>query len=242
MCKKRTRRASGGFASFEKQRKVAALSGLMFQRASPIGKSLAAIMSRKGEWKMSGISVDRYKNESRGKRGTAKESLYFGAIGSKSNLYEVTLNYDTGHWCSCRGMTSKVRKYGAVGGLDPRNPLHWCKHVNTTRSPSAFELRVEARRIRNETFGIHEIPSDPETGRTIDDVPSPGSNRRRAIAGTKAKNGSSAAQDRLDEIEREREALLREIAAQESPISKAVAALVSEHGQKAVEDALGKAS
>ncbi len=188
-----------------------------------------------------GISVNRYKNEARGKRGTAKESLYFEAIGSKSNLYDVTLNYDTGHWCSCRGMTSKVTKFGAVGTLDPRNPQHWCKHVNTTRSPAAFELRIEARRIRNEIFGIHENPSDPETGRTIDEVPSSGSNRRQAVAATKAKKGNSGAQVRLDEIEREREALLREIAV-ESPIGKAVASLVSKHGLKAVEDALGKAS
>jgi hypothetical protein len=189
-----------------------------------------------------GVQVDRYKNESPGKRGTAKESLYFAVDGSGGNAYEDTLNYDTGHWCTCRGMTSKVRKFGAVGTLDPRNPQHWCKHINEVRGPGAFELRVEARRIRNECFGIHEAPADPETGRTIDEVPAPVTNRRKAVAHTKAKHGNTKQADRLAEIEAEREALLKEIAAEQSGINTTVANLVSEHGAEAIAKALKAAS
>jgi hypothetical protein len=189
-----------------------------------------------------GVQVDRYKNESPGKRGTAKESLYFAVDGSGGNAYEDTLNYDTGHWCTCRGMTSKVRKFGAVGTLDPRNPQHWCKHINEVRSPAAFELRVEARKIRNECFGIHEIPMDPETGRTVDEVPAPVTNRRKAVAHTKAKHGNTKQADRLAEIEAEREALLKEIAAEQTGINTAVATLVSEHGAEAIAAALKAAS
>ena len=191
-----------------------------------------------------GVQVDRYKNElPKGKkRATAKESLYFAVDGSGGNSYEATLNYDTGHFCSCRGMISKIRKFGAVGTLDPRNPQHFCKHVNEIRSPAAFELRIEARRIRNECFGIHEAPQDPETGRTIEEVPAPVSNRRKAVAATKAKNGNADAATRLAEIEAEREALLKEIANAQGAVNTAVATLVSEHGVEVVTAALKVAS
>ena len=191
-----------------------------------------------------GVQVDRYKNQSPTgkKRATAKESLYFSVDGSKGNSYENTLNYDTGHWCQCRGMWSKVRKFGAVGTLDTRNPQHWCKHINEVRSPAAFELRVEARRIRNECFGIHEIPADPETGRTIDEVPAPVSNRKAAVAHTKAQHGNTGAADRLAEIEAEREALLKEIANEQGSVNATLATLVSEHGVEVVADALKAAS
>lgn len=187
------------------------------------------------------ISVDRIKNESRGKRGTAKESLYFGVLGSRGNSYGVTLNYDTGHFCECKGMISKVRKYGAVGTLDTRNPQHWCKHINEARSAAAFELRIEARRIRNQTFGIHEPARDPETGKVLDDapvIPAPVNPRRKAVAATKAKSGDKSHAERLAEIEAERAAILAEM----GKVEKAVEALISEHGVEAVADALAKAS
>jgi hypothetical protein len=194
-----------------------------------------------------GVQVDRIKNQSPGKRGTAKESLYFGVDGSKSP-YGVTLNYSSGHFCNqdsgkaCMGQISKIRKFGPVPELDTRNPQHWCKHVNEARGPGAFELRVQARKIRNETFGIHEIPTDPETGRTIDEIPAPVTNRRKAVAHTKAKNGNADPANRLAEIEAEREALLKEIADAQGAVDTTVAALVDEHGVDVVEAALKAAS
>lgn len=187
------------------------------------------------------MNVDRMKNESRGRRGTAKESLYFGVLGSGGNNYGVTLNYDSGHFCECKGMISKIRKFGAVGTLDTRNSNHWCKHVNEARSPAAFELRIEARRIRNKTFGVHEAPQDPETGRTVDEGVAPGNNRRRAVAATKAKAGDESAAERLVKIEAEREALLAEIN-ESSKANKAVSALISEHGLDAIRELIEKAS
>ena len=194
-----------------------------------------------------GVQVDRYKNESTGRsgsrreRGTAKESLYFGVEGSGGNTYGTTLNYSTGHWCECRGMKSKVRKFGAVGTLNPKNPQHWCKHINEVRGPGAFELRIEARRIRNECFGVHENPVDPETGRSIDEVPTV-SNRRKAVAHTKAQSGNTDAKTRLAEIEAEREALLKEISEAQNGVNSVIASLVSEHGAEAVKAALKAAS
>ncbi len=191
-----------------------------------------------------GVQVDRFKNETPTgkKRATAKESLYFSVDGSGGNSYEDTLNYDTGHWCTCRGMISKVRKFGAVGGLDTRNPQHWCKHIAEVRSPAAFELRVEARRIRNECFGINVAPQDPETGRTIEEVPSHPTNRRQAVAHTKAKGGNTSAANRLAEIEAEREGLLKEIANAQGSVNTEIASLVSEHGVEVVAAALKSAS
>jgi hypothetical protein len=140
------------------------------------------------------------------------------------------------------GQISKIRKFGPVPELDTRNPQHWCKHVNEARGPGAFELRVQARKIRNETFGIHEVPADPETGRTIDEVPAPVSNRKAAVAHTKAIHGDTGAATRLAEIEAEREALLKEIADEQSGINTVVSALVSEHGAEAIAVALKAAS
>jgi hypothetical protein len=191
-----------------------------------------------------GVQVDRFKNERAlgKKRTTAKESLYFGVDGSGGNVYEATLNYDTGHFCQCRGMLSKIRKFGAVSVLDPRNAQHWCKHVNQVRSPAAFELRIEARKIRNEAFGIHENPQDPETGRVIEDVPAQVSNRRKAVAHTQAKHGNVDAATRLAEIEAEREAILKEISDAQAGVNTVVASLVSEHGAEAIKAALKAAS
>lgn len=185
-----------------------------------------------------GIRVNRFKNESRGKRGTAKESLYFEADGSTGGSYDVTLNYDTGHFCSCRGMTSKIRKFGAVGTLDPRRDEHWCKHVKLARSPQAKALRLQAREIRNETFGIHESPVDPETGRS---VASETTGRRAAVRHTRAK--VKGARERLAEIEQEREKLEAEIAAEEAAgADKALASLIEAHGLDAIKAAVKRAS
>jgi hypothetical protein len=146
-------------------------------------------------------------------------------------------------------MIAKIRKHGAVPTLDSRQslsvsgpPMHWCKHVKETRSPAAFELRVEARKIRNEAFGINEAPRDPETGRVVEDVPAQASNRRKAVAHTKAQNGNIDPQKRLEEIAAERLALLKEIDDAQSGINTTVATLVSEHGVDAIKVALKAAS
>lgn len=197
---------------------------------------------------MGSLAIDRIKNQSPGKRGTGKESIYFNAgSDSSSSTHDVTLNYDTGHFCSCRGMLSKIRKHGAVGTLNARQPLsvsgpamHWCKHIKAVRSAPA-DFRIEARKMRNEFFGISETPVDPETGQS--GAPEAPVGRRAAIKAThekRAARGDQDAKDRLAAIEAEREALLAEIAAEAvtTEIRTAVSALVDAHGEDAVKAAL----
>jgi hypothetical protein len=196
---------------------------------------------------MGSLAIDRIKNQSPGKRGTGKESIYFNAgSDSSSSTYDVTLNYDTGHFCSCRGMLSKIRKHGAVGSLNARQPLsisgppmHWCKHIKAVRSAPA-EFRIEARKMRNEFFGISETPVDPETGRSGE--PEAPVGRRAAIKAThvkRAARGDQDAVDRLAAIEAEREALLAEIEADKMGVElrKGLDELIQAHGESAVKAA-----
>ncbi len=117
---------------------------------------------------MGSIQVDNRKNA--GSAGT-KDSTYFGAgSDSSSATHEVTLNYGTGHWCSCRGMIAKKKKFGSVADTHQnvgiaQTSRHYCKHITTVRAADP-SIRIEARRIRNDAFGIMETPTDAETGAT----------------------------------------------------------------------------
>lgn len=53
-------------------------------------------------------------------------SEYFDVAGSGSRSYTVTVNYDTGHFCTCRGMISKKATYREDAG---RTQGTSCKHV-----------------------------------------------------------------------------------------------------------------
>jgi hypothetical protein len=58
--------------------------------------------------------------------GRNGSSEYFDVSGSGSRAYTVTINYDTGHFCTCRGMLSKKSTYGEDAG---RTTGTSCKHV-----------------------------------------------------------------------------------------------------------------
>ena len=55
-------------------------------------------------------------------------SNYFDVKGRGKKPYTVTINYDTGHWCTCRGMISKKKTYGDDSG---RTQGTCCKHIKT---------------------------------------------------------------------------------------------------------------
>ncbi len=58
--------------------------------------------------------------------GSASNSDHFEVKGSGKKPYTVTINYDTGHWCTCRGMISKKKTWGDDTG---RTKGTSCKHV-----------------------------------------------------------------------------------------------------------------
>jgi hypothetical protein len=56
-------------------------------------------------------------------------STQFEVKGSGKKPYTVTINYDTGHWCTCRGMISMKKTYQEDAG---RTQGTSCKHVKAT--------------------------------------------------------------------------------------------------------------
>lgn len=194
---------------------------------------------------MGSIQVDNRKNA--GSAGT-KDSTYFGAgSDSSSTTHEVTLNYGTGHWCSCRGMIAKKKKFGSVADTHQnvgiaQTSRHYCKHITSVRAADP-SIRIEARRIRNDAFGISEPPVDAETGAT--DAPTATlprapkaapTGRRAAVKASreaKAARGDQTARDRLAEIENQAAALRKQV-----ELEDAIAALRVSHGDDAVKAAL----
>lgn len=61
--------------------------------------------------------------------GRSGNSQYFEVKGSGKKPYTVTINYDTGHFCTCRGMISKKGTYGEDAG---RTQGTSCKHIKDT--------------------------------------------------------------------------------------------------------------
>lgn len=54
------------------------------------------------------------------------DSDHFEVTGRGKKPYTVTINYTTGHWCTCRGMISKKTTYGEDSG---RTQGTCCKHI-----------------------------------------------------------------------------------------------------------------
>jgi hypothetical protein len=94
------------------------------------------------------------------------------------------------------------------------------------------ELRIEARRLRNDYFGISETPTDPETGATSGEISAPGTGRRAAIRATREKRaarGDEGARERLAEVEAQAAALRKQV-----EIEDALETLYKQYGRKAV--------
>jgi hypothetical protein len=71
---------------------------------------------------MMGINSDSRKDEN---------SQYFDVQGSGRKVYQVTINYEKGHWCTCRGMISMKSSWKEDAG---RTKGTSCKHVKSTIS------------------------------------------------------------------------------------------------------------
>ncbi len=60
------------------------------------------------------------------KKGMSLQSTKYHVQGSGKRGYDVTINFDKGHWCTCPGMISKKGTFQAEAGRT-RNTS--CKHV-----------------------------------------------------------------------------------------------------------------
>jgi hypothetical protein len=140
--------------------------------------------------------------------GQDGNSLYFQVKGSGKKPYTITINYDTGHWCTCRGMISKKGTYGEDAG---RTQGTSCKHVKDI-----------IRDKFGDDWGVSGGIGQPRTPRTVfnpavagaspSSTPSEPTGRRAAILAQRAR---AAERERVESPSvtlplRERIASLRE--------------------------------
>jgi len=130
-------------------------------------------------------------------------SQYFELKGSAKKPYTVTINYEAGHWCTCRGMLSLKGSWGADAGKTPGTS---CKHVKEiikcefdgdwgTKNPDGSRTPQAAKPAR-------PIPAPPKP-----------SGRRAAVMATRAKLAEEVTQaspkgsllDRIANLEAARE-------------------------------------
>lgn len=177
-------------------------------------------------------SVDVARNESckgdSGNRKRSADSCYLLAGGSR-DIYSVTVNFSTGHFCKvdggepCKGnLHGKGRKYGAIHARNPRNSNEWCKHVQAALAN--VEQVAEAQEISARAFG--KAPA-----KVAVEKPSPS-----GIAPQPVQN----ARERLAKLEAERASLIASIAADDKAgeLRDSVATLVKFHGWDSVRDAV----
>lgn len=80
-------------------------------------------------------------------------------VGGTRDIYSVTINHETGHFCQVAGTNAvclgnlwgKGRRYGSIRTRNPYDRSHWCKHVVAALGDA--EKLVEAAEISARAFG-----------------------------------------------------------------------------------------
>ncbi len=162
------------------------------------------------------------KNDSRmgpsGRRARSRDSYYL-LVGGSSDVYDVTVNFDSknGHWCQketgekCFGNVGagKTGKYGIASGRDKHAPEQWCKHVQAALA--ATEALGEAMDRTAIAFGF-------TTERSV---------AASEVLEPVAPTVTASARERLAAIEAEKAAIVAEI-------NGKLADLLGEYGADAV--------
>lgn len=111
--------------------------------------------------------------------GLDGNSQYFDVKGGAKKPYTVTVNYDSGHWCSCRGMISKKGTYGEDAG---KTRGTCCKHIitiiNTKFGGDWGTKNNDGSRTPKKKLAASPTPA-----------PSKPTGRRAAVMATRAKLG-----------------------------------------------------
>ncbi len=111
--------------------------------------------------------------------GKDGNSQYFELQGNAKKPYKITINYEQGHWCTCRGMLSMKSSWEEDAGKTKGTS---CKHI---------------KEIIREEFGDDWGTKNPDGSRTPKPVqpsvkrpplsPPKPSGRRAAVMATRAK-------------------------------------------------------
>ncbi len=110
-----------------------------------------------------------------GRNGSSKQHA---VKGRGKNPYTVTISYDTGHWCTCRGMLSMKKTYQEDAG---RTHGTSCKHIkNIIKS----HYKDDWGKKVTGGFGRRIPASDPISTPTI---PAQPTGRRAAIMAQRAR-------------------------------------------------------
>ncbi len=183
-------------------------------------------------------AVDVTRNQSclgdSGRRKRNASSAYLLAGGSR-DIYSVTVNFKTGHFCKvdggepCKGnLHGKGKKFGPINARDTRNAQAWCKHVQAVLAN--VEQVAEAQEITAVAFGKKAAAIEAP-------APSPSGIAPQAVQ-TVAE--SADPRNRLAKLEAERAELLARIASDDKAgeLRDSVAELVKAHGWDSVRDAV----
>jgi len=108
-------------------------------------------------------------------------SQYFDVQGSGTKIYQVTINYEKGHWCTCRGMISMKGSYEEDAG---RTQGTSCKHI---KDVIANEFEGDwGTKVPNGGGTRTPLPPKPAVQRPPL-APTKPSGRRAAVMATRAK-------------------------------------------------------
>jgi hypothetical protein len=106
------------------------------------------------------------------------DSNHFEVKGNGKKPYTITINYDTGHWCTCRGMISKKKTYGEDSG---RTQGTCCKHIITIiETKFDGDWGVSGGKGKPRTRAAKTVASTPTT-------PAQPTGRRAAIMAQRAR-------------------------------------------------------
>ena len=137
--------------------------------------------------------------------GRDGNSDYHEVQGSGKKPYRVTINYEQGHWCTCRGMISKKSSWAEDAGKTQGTS---CKHIkdiiNRKYDGDWGSKNRDGSRSPNKVSSSPE-PAPPPTG------------RRAAIMATRAKREA----ERVEESTSSGSSLLDRIASLEAATSGA---------------------
>ncbi|KKN32087.1 hypothetical protein LCGC14_0817420 [marine sediment metagenome] len=180
-------------------------------------------------------SVDVTRNENRmgdsGRRKRQEDSCYLLAGGSR-DIYSVTINFYSGHFCkvdggaNCKGnMHGKGQKFGPINARDTHKAQEWCKHVQAVLAN--VEQIAEAQEISAQAFGKKAQAVECPAPSDIESAP-------ETVA------ESADPRNRLAKLEAERAELLTRSAADDKAgeLRDTVAELVKAHGWDSVRDAV----
>jgi hypothetical protein len=108
-----------------------------------------------------------------------KNSQYFEIQGNAKKPYTITINYEKGHWCTCRGMISMKSSWEEDAGKTAGTS---CKHVKEI----IREEFGDDWGTKNSDGSRTPKPSTPSVTRPPLAPPKP-SGRRAAVLATRAK-------------------------------------------------------